>query len=508
LVKNDLKTLFLLVETCIEAPEKVDHGDLDIVVVPHPNDPIPSMEDIAEHLRADKWYHHQGSGTRQFAIPWPEGHYPDLPMQNILIPIDTKYNTVQPRVDAAHHENIQLLATDSTSLSVASMRDVTNAESLDKEPSSQYGSRHVPRKWHIQLDLKIIHSNTSLRWALFNHAHGDIINIISSMIRSKGLTMTDQALYLRIANLESQNRNLARVELTRDPDQALAFLGLDTDQFWRPFSTRDEMMRYIATCRFYDPKCLSGVSAEKHPQAAKGSLNKGDHKRLELRPTFAYWYNTFIPNHENDQPGAQAYLTCEETLDFTFQFFGDDTKQRYESQACKADTFIAKCRLWSDIRKQIIEKNPTISEKDMHDTLKALKREIMPISTSAKPDSTSSDDYNINGSQTLSSSSPPAPPAPSSAQLTSPLTPIQQAYVTDDLPKVITWSLANHATALTRYKQHLATTNPSSSRKATPSSKPILETTHTPANDTGIQDIRSKSQSWPSIVTEPQIADT
>ncbi|KAJ9651963.1 hypothetical protein H2198_008789 [Neophaeococcomyces mojaviensis] len=485
LVKQDLKDLFLTAESCIEAPEKKDHGDLDILVVPHPNKPVPSTKKIAEHLRADKWHQHQGSGMRHFAIPWPEGYYPDGSGRHVLVPAEKAHNTVRPRAEAIDRSNADFNQSKSADHLKMSIRTTSSSHGLGTEPAPPDALDRVPRKRHIQIDLNFLPSESSLKWALFDQAHGDMTNIISSIVRHKGLTLTDQALYLRIAGLESQNRKLARVELSRDPNQVLTFLGLDTDQFWKPFSTLNEMMRYIATCRFHDPKRLSKASADKRLEATRSALNTWDNKRLELRPAFAYWYNDFLPTHETDPPGAQAHLTREETLEYAFEFFGEEARRRYALQKRKVGAFVAKCRLWSDIRKEIVEKEPDMPEGDMHDTLKALKREIMPLPNPIRTPDTSSEEDISNSN------------LPFAHTLRSP----QKAYYTDDLSTVIAWALENHAAALARYRQRQADSRQTvlDDRKANPFSRTELET-YAAEDDDKIMKMKNEEKSWGQIL--------
>ncbi len=62
--------------------------------------------------------------------------------------------------------------------------------------------------------------------ALFKHAHGDIWNLLGSTIRPFGLTVDEDALWLRIPEIEKFDRKKAKIRLTSDPVEVIRFLGL------------------------------------------------------------------------------------------------------------------------------------------------------------------------------------------------------------------------------------------------------------------------------------------
>lgn len=335
-VEGVLSTLFEAVAHAIEGPEKTTHGDLDILIVPHSDSPTPSVEVIARLLGAVKWISWQKNGVAQFAIPWPEEtediHPADTPAQAL--------------------SELAIWETKDTNGSGTPVRSKKRGTTVEK---------------CIQLDLNRFSNLQDMRWQLFNTSHGDLCNILSNIVRSKGLTINTEALYLRIASVEKYNRKAGRIELSRNPEQVLQYFGLDPTRFWQPFSTLDEMMTYAATSRFFRPK-------RQRVDNDEASLNWTDQKYLNVRPIFTYWINTFLPAHKDDEPGKDAHLTREEVLDDVFAFFGDNIKQAYETQKRKADTEVARQFLWPNVRAAIRETQPDLSEDDMNDTIKALKR--------------------------------------------------------------------------------------------------------------------------------------
>jgi hypothetical protein len=59
---------------------------------------------------------------------------------------------------------------------------------------------------------------------LFKHAHGDLWNLIGSTIRPFGFTVDEEALWVRIPEIEKFNKKRAKVLLTRNPAETVHFL--------------------------------------------------------------------------------------------------------------------------------------------------------------------------------------------------------------------------------------------------------------------------------------------
>lgn len=379
-VEKALSHLFENVAHAIEGPEKTSHGDLDVLIVPYPNTPVPSVQTIASLLGAIKWTQWQGNGIAQFAIPWPKDD-------------EDSQSTEKPLED----------------FSKIKIRDQSGSTS-SKLPGHSASRGKLVKKC-IQLDLNRFSSLQDMRWQLFNTAHGDLCNILSNMVRSKGFTINTEALYLRIASVEKFHRKAGRIQLSRDPEQVLEYFGLDTTRFWQPFDTLDEMMEFAATSRFFLPERQRITNPE-------ASLNWTDQKYLNSRPIFKYWVDTFLPAHKDDKPGTDAHLTREEVLKDVYTFFGDHIEATYEAQRHKGEQEIARQFLWQNVRSAIREDDPNISEEDMNDAIKAFKRVAQYHLRSDKIEYTT----------------------------------IHDAFTREDYNAVITWSAKEYNKVLTAYR--------------------------------------------------------
>ncbi|KAK5100369.1 hypothetical protein LTS08_005118 [Lithohypha guttulata] len=390
LIEHRLAAHFDIVTHAIEAPAKQDHGDIDLLTVPLLNS-RPSTIEIARLLHAERYYSaDRSNGVLHFAIPWP-----DNPSD-----IDNLFTSTE-KSDWKGMESVRA----TRELQPAQPSNITTIES----PNA--------RKY-FQVDLTICNSRDELHWRLFALGHGDAVNILSSMIRHKGLTLTTKALYLRIPDIDTSNPKIKRIELSRNLDQVLKFLGIDTSKFWKEFGNLDDLMAYLSTCRFYNPQRLKEATEEKRQELIVASLNPRDKTHLDVRPVFRFWYEKFLPVHENDTPSVDALMSRDEARVETFKFFGGDTKERYESTKKRVGTLVAQDKLWVNLRQDILAQEG-MTEADIDVTIRAIRREIVPAA-----------------STTLTSQQ---------------LSGLQRAYLECDWATVYDWAITYHTAAVARW---------------------------------------------------------
>ncbi|KAI2617616.1 hypothetical protein GGS26DRAFT_401364 [Hypomontagnella submonticulosa] len=148
---------------------------------------------------------------------------------------------------------------------------------------------------YIQVDLHLCDTKEHLEWMLFKHAHGDFWNICGSIIRPFGLTVDDEALYIRIPEIEHLNRKEAKILLTKEPAEVLDFLGLGgPDTLWKePFTSAEEVFEYAATCRCFWVRPERGCDLA--TVGGGESLKANDRHRMKSRPLFRAWVDEFLP---------------------------------------------------------------------------------------------------------------------------------------------------------------------------------------------------------------------
>ena len=276
----------------IEAPAKLDYGDIDILAA-GPLNPLATSEDLAEAMGTKQHKRTRGSQTTHFAIPWPK----QVELLKSFVPV---------------------------------------AAADDSETTSGLAS-----PLFIQLDLHICPTAERFEWELFHQAHGDFWNIIGGTIRYFGLTANNLGLFLRIAEIETLSKEQSRIKLTSSPVEALKYLGLDEKEYWSPFDSLDGMFKYLATCRFHNPIRYAG----------KEDLKSNDRLRMKKRPNYSKWLEEWIPNHRDDEPGSAAKSTRAEIAEEAKRVFG--VGEEYEQKREAGIRRMGIDKLWSDVRRDL-----------------------------------------------------------------------------------------------------------------------------------------------------------
>lgn len=223
----------------VEAPEKVDYGDIDILVEsPRYNF---TATDLARALHAVR--HVRNSVTTSFAVPYP--------------------------------------GCDDTL---------------------------------IQLDVHVCQPALT-EWTSFLNSYGDLQQIIGVTLRNVGLTANDCGLHLSIAEIE--DKKASRILLTTTPADVMAFLDLDGDAYNRGFTTEEEIFRWCAAGRFFDP-----FPFQQKVDSAK------DRQRLKKRPMFGRFVREWLPARPeyHDRKGP----TRNDVLEEVFVTFG--VRKEYEKR--------------------------------------------------------------------------------------------------------------------------------------------------------------------------------
>ncbi|KAL1897863.1 hypothetical protein Sste5346_003715 [Sporothrix stenoceras] len=317
-----LFSLFVVVASPIEGPEKPNFGDIDILMaLPHDDSPdkvgpygATILREAMRRLGAVRAQSFKGKAS--FAIPWPADQLARAPV-----------------------------------------------------PPEDIGEDSKPP--HIQVDLSLSPSLDLLHWALFKHAHGDFWNIVgSSILRPLGLVVDEQALWIRVPEIENKDRKRSRIMLSEEPAVVLHFLGLseddDANSVWdQPFPSVQAMFDCVTNSRFF---YLADLRSEAHnigkntdPNLARlalvdkvndlSHLKSNDRRRLRKRPLFAQWteymQTTLYGNYEHlpTKMYSDAVPTRESVRDAVFeQFPGVEAKYKVVSQSYLRETHLLAVR--------------------------------------------------------------------------------------------------------------------------------------------------------------------
>jgi hypothetical protein len=307
----------------IEGPGKDSFGDIDILVFKALDDAFDPAKTnvslVAEYLAvvlgARKWIRDHGN-LIQFALPWPS-----------------------------------------------------------PSPSPFSTGNETENEKYIQLDLHICHDQNQMQWTLFHAAHGDLWNILGSMIRRFGLTVNNKGMYLRIEEIEAYDRKKSMVLLTEDPGEILRFLGLEEERWWVPFAGREEMFEYAAGCRCFwvreevveEEKGDEGdagvglqVEGQEGGEEGKKKLKHNDRQRMAKRPIFAEWIDEFIPKCRAEGRFGNTTITREEIREDAFRTFGVRVREEYERT--RAEWALTKH--WDDLWRDAIKAGVPLEDVD------------------------------------------------------------------------------------------------------------------------------------------------
>lgn len=149
----------------------------------------------------------------------------------------------------------------------------------------------------------------------FFQSHGDLWQILGSIIRPYGLTVDDKGLHIRVPEGELINRKKAKVLLTSKPDDILMFLGLPVAEYWRPFVTTEAMFEYIIKCPMFSLPRYSTFEEE----MGLGTAN--DRRRMASRPVYREWTQEFKPRLREKGLYFENSLTRDEIREKAFNTF-------------------------------------------------------------------------------------------------------------------------------------------------------------------------------------------
>ncbi|CAI4211965.1 unnamed protein product [Parascedosporium putredinis] len=251
----------------------------------------------------------------------------------------------------------------------------------------------------IQVDVAISPSLQAFQWVLFKHAHGDLWNILGSMIRYFGLAIDETALSIRVPEVEEMNRNLAKIKISEDPMVVLSVLGLEVDGYWEePFNSLDDLYEYAATCPLFWVRPLpSEATDDKQDENAPGPssavqqaiaedrkrLKANDRRRMNTRPCYRGWIEDFIPRCRAEGRFLEKRYTRDAVKAGVFARF--PVEAEYNQR--RRDYLIERQRLdiWNKLIKGYFQALP--GYEDMNTTyrgcmLKGLKRIILEDDTS------------------------------------------------------------------------------------------------------------------------------
>ncbi|KAI1331435.1 hypothetical protein F5Y16DRAFT_268152 [Xylariaceae sp. FL0255] len=205
----------------------------------------------------------------------------------------------------------------------------------------------------IQVDVHLCEDMEHMLWMLFKHAHGDLWNIVGSVIRPMGLTIDEVGLYIRLPEIEYQDKKRAKMLLTKDPSEVLDFLGFQIGDVWeQPFASENDLFNYIASSNIFRFAMAAGVFTEDTVTNVQ-AMTANDRRRMKFRPVYQNFIENFIPSIRSDHPVQWTKSAARDAiLRAAFHRF-PGTEETYHAALEEWRLEVHGLQVWKDIKNHI-----------------------------------------------------------------------------------------------------------------------------------------------------------
>ncbi|KAF2269578.1 hypothetical protein CC78DRAFT_529314 [Lojkania enalia] len=214
---------------------------------------------------------------------------------------------------------------------------------------------------YVQVDVEISPGNDTsagpelFEWTMFMKSDSDLMQIIGICHRSLGLTCNDKGFHVRVEQLEPYNKQKSLLFLTRDPDKAIAFYGLDVFKYKCGFETEDELFDWISQGQFFS-RTMFRERTEK----------ANDRQRLRKRPMYGRFIEEYMPAHPEAGTDGREW-TREEVLGKALDTF--QKHEQYHAMIKEHEIRENEMDLWRRIKEHL-----PLEGKSLGFALKGLKR--------------------------------------------------------------------------------------------------------------------------------------
>ncbi|EMD92423.1 hypothetical protein COCC4DRAFT_162552 [Bipolaris maydis ATCC 48331] len=197
---------------------------------------------------------------------------------------------------------------------------------------------------YVQVDVELCvghgtsNSAELFEWTRFVKSDSDLLQIIGVSHRPLGLVCNDQGLHVRVQEIEPYNKKKALLFLTRSPEEALEFYGLDVAKYQAGFTDEKDLFDWACSGRFFACETFQSRT-EKH----------NDRARQTKRPMYRRFVEEYIPSHAGK--GACKACTREEVLHEAIRVFGKQAG--YDAMMEEHHLKTAEEELWKEIREAV-----------------------------------------------------------------------------------------------------------------------------------------------------------
>ena len=198
----------------------------------------------------------------------------------------------------------------------------------------------------VQITVQAWQSKAELdnfRNSKINH---ELMKLLSKIIKHHGLTYNKKGLLLRISDLES-------VKMTAKQTEIMKFLGLNVNKDPAELQTWDDLMSFVATCRFHEPKRWKVI----------GSAATGNSSQADSLIMIQYFTDIYLPTHSGKAGGKDALMTHPQIL--------QEAKSNAEFDNIFSTEFAKKGVFWAEVRKHMPQ---SVKKPELTYAIKGLKK--------------------------------------------------------------------------------------------------------------------------------------
>jgi hypothetical protein len=223
-------------------------------------------------------------------------------------------------------------------------------------------------KAFVQVDVELCPGSDTpegeelFEWTRFMKADSDLLQILGISHRSLGVLCNDKGLHIRVEEIEPYNKKKAHLFLTRSPNKAMDFLGLETTRYWEGFEDETELFDWATSGRLFSPTMF-----EKRVETSN------DRSRKAKRPMYSRFVEEYMPAHADKN--ASVNWTRQQLLEEAIDMF--DKQVEYNTMMEEHNFKEAEEGLWQEIRDVVpVEGNSlTVAMKGLRRWVKFLNGE-------------------------------------------------------------------------------------------------------------------------------------
>ena len=140
---------------------------------------------------------------------------------------------------------------------------------------------------YVQVDIELSPGSGTkegselFEWVRFMKSDSDLLQIVSVIHRSLGLTCTDKGLHIRVEEVQAYNKKKSMIFLTRDPNEMMDFYGYDKIKYSEGFRTEAELFNWVTNGRWFYWKAHD---------------DREDKSRMKKRAMFRRFVEEYMPN--------------------------------------------------------------------------------------------------------------------------------------------------------------------------------------------------------------------